>query len=291
MIRLLIMIMPFPDELLKLNRECLERIFAHQDFAIGSEHDKFNFILDLIEAHGKENITLFQFVCFENLSTEDLRTFSRLCMDFGPAQLTYPLWERIFNTFSGVNRASDWSQGKIQVIEFDGSQGNLLNGIIRHLSRTLCDGESVAVRNIVAVTASSVADEDKHAASYIVDYASNSFYMSSDEADAWVCCDFKNRRIAPTSYTLKSIEQAIQGGNNLQSWVVEISDNGSSWTVLDKRECNSDLDGPNITQNYKITADPSKGRYIRVRQIDVNHRRMNIMTLGAFEVFGTLIEE
>ena len=44
------------DELLKLNRECMERVFSHQSFAIGSEHDKFNFIMDLIETRGKETL-------------------------------------------------------------------------------------------------------------------------------------------------------------------------------------------------------------------------------------------
>ena len=75
-------------------------------------------------------------------------------------------------------------------------------------------------------------------------------------------------------------------------WVIEVSKDGSQWTLVDRRVNNSDLNGRSLTQNFKITEPVSgKYRYIRLRQIGDNHCHNYYVIISALEIFGTLDEE
>ena len=60
---------------------------------------------------------------------------------------------------------------------------------------------------IVYVTASSVYkknDSSNHPKN-AVDLGTESKYYSNDEKDTWICYDFKERRVIPTSYSVMSL--------------------------------------------------------------------------------------
>jgi hypothetical protein len=66
-------------------------------------------------------------------------------------------------------------------------------------------------------------------------------FKSEDELGQWICFDFKTLRIKPTHYTIQTY-CGERKGHHLKSWAIEGSDDGVSWTEIDLRENNSDLD-------------------------------------------------
>jgi hypothetical protein len=52
--------------------------------------------------------------------------------------------------------------------------------------------------------------------------------------------DFKALRIAPTHYTIRTFNDGPSCGH-LKSWAIEGSDDGASWTEINRRENNHDL--------------------------------------------------
>jgi hypothetical protein len=94
-----------------------------------------------------------------------------------------------------------------------------------------------------------------------------------------ICLDFKTLRIEPTHYTMRSF--------SLKSWAVEGSDDGASWTEIDRRENNSDLSIKGTVKTFVVSRSGSFGR-IRLRQTGPTHIGDNQLGVSAFEVFGAV---
>jgi hypothetical protein len=58
----------------------------------------------------------------------------------------------------------------------------------------------------------------------------------------WLCYDFKDRRIIPSHYSIRT-NYGPANWQHLQNWVVEVSDRGEKWSEIDGRENNSELNG------------------------------------------------
>ena len=101
--------------------------------------------------------------------------------------------------------------------------------MIAHLTRE-CSG-NVHDKGIVNVAAGSVYDSSCHPKN-VVDLGTDSYYKSKNERDTWICYDFKERRVIPTSYSVRPC-YCGPGCSHLKSWVIEVSNGGSSWTEID----------------------------------------------------------
>jgi hypothetical protein len=123
----------------------------------------------------------------------------------------------------------------------------------------------------------------------VVDLADESSFVSKSEPSQWICWDFLNRRIVPTSYTIRTYGTRA-GGTHLQSWVVLGSVDGAHWTELDRQEKNRNLNRPNAIHSF-VLPTPIESRCIRIMQTDKNHRGDDVLALSAFELFGTILEE
>ena len=159
-----------------------------------------------------------------------------------------------------------------------------LDGVIAYLTRE-CGG-NVHERRVVNVTVSSNGDNARNA----VDLGTERYYGSRDERNSWICYDFKERRVVPTSYSVRSCKWG-PGGAHLKSWVIEVSNDRSSWTEIDRRD-NNDLNGYFLTENFEISRVPSEGiRFFRLKQTGENHRGDNQLSVNSLEIFGTLFEK
>jgi hypothetical protein len=135
----------------------------------------------------------------------------------------------------GNGRHWDGNEAKIDVPD----------GIIAHLTKEC--GANVHDRHVVEVTSGSFEQEiyganpylgafhdyRSRAAKDVVDLeAGSSFSSAYRVADIphtmnnWVCCDFKERRILPTHYTIHTYGSG-PGGAHLKSWLVETSVDGA----------------------------------------------------------------
>ena len=166
--------------------------------------------------------------------------------------------------------------------EYDSSKP--LDGIIAYLTRA-CGG-NVHDRGVVEVTGSSCWDS-KHQAKNVVDLGdvrANSYFYSQNEPNQWICCNFKRRFVAPTHYSIRVDDSAYP-----HSWVLEVSNDGKSWKVVDRRDNNVDLAAKYAIRNFEITAPPlERFQFVRLRQTGTNDSGGNHFVVNALELFGTL---
>ena len=170
--------------------------------------------------------------------------------------------------------------------EFRDSAGEL-QGIIAYLTRRARG--NCHLRRVIEVTSSSVYDRDT-VPENAVDFTTSKFFASCDKPGSWICYDFKDMRVKPSSYTIKTYPYGA-GCAHLKSWVLEGSTDGKSWEVLDSRNTH-DLNYQNASTTCEITAAYHQGfRLIRLRQKGQNHLGTDTLIVAAFELFGTLFTD
>ena len=172
-------------------------------------------------------------------------------------------------------------------------KGNSLEGIIHYL--TVQCGGNVHDRGVVEITGGPVYNSSRaHALKNIADLTADSFFCSDwSTYQVTVCYDFKEKSIIPSGYSIRSSYDSRPGDENIQSWVIETSNDGSSWTEIDRKQNCRDLDARNVTKMYNVNTS-SSCRYIRLRQTGQNtnsvSRYRHQIALSGFEIFGTLLE-
>ena len=102
---------------------------------------------------------------------------------------------------------------------------------------------------------------------------------------------FMTRRVAPTHYSIRSCYDE-RGGRHPKSWVLEVSNDNSSWNIVDQRENNKDLNDKRVIRYFWIVCGSGGSfRFIRLRQTGKNHASSNLLCIASLEVFGTLFDE
>lgn len=164
-----------------------------------------------------------------------------------------------------------------------------LSGIISYLTNEF--GGNVHHKGIVNVTASSVHGREHENQPYsVTELDSESEFFSNDEKDSWVCYDFRERRVKPRSYTVRSMFNMFRGKHYPKSWVFEGSNDGTTWTELNRQWNNSDLKGSYATHNFKVSVSPNESfRFLRLRQTGKNHADCYFMIFSGLEIFGVLL--
>ena len=164
-----------------------------------------------------------------------------------------------------------------------------LNGIIAQLTRQ-CGG-NVHDKGIVAATGSPLykGGAEGHLCKYAADLGTDPAYASEIMPNAWISYDFKQRRVTPTSYSIRTGCYDFP-----RSWVLEGSNSGGegSWKIIDRRDNSFDLNGPFVTRNFQISPPPNESFcFIRLRQTGNNHHGRELLALTSFEILGTLSEQ
>jgi hypothetical protein len=181
------------------------------------------------------------------------------------------------------------------------------DGIIAHLTRE-CGG-NVHDRHVVNVTCGSFEDETIGASPYsgalhnapifaaknATEMETNSHFESAYRVgnilhtrNNWVCYDFKERRIVPTHYAIRT-NGNFSGSCHLKSWLVETSADGENWREVAREEDNKQLNGKYFTGTFAV-AGGGECRFVRLVNIGKNHWKTDQIRIHAWEVFGSLIE-
>ena len=72
------------------------------------------------------------------------------------------------------------------------------------------------------------------------------------------------------------------------SWILEVSDDGSTWVAVDGRST-MDLDGAFLVKTYECnTRSNHFARFVRRRQTDKNTDNGDFLRLSEIEFFGQL---
>ena len=148
-------------------------------------------------------------------------------------------------------------------------------------------------KNKMAVTASSIYD-DGIPSNVTLHQSTDKFYCSNNQLNSWLCFDFIDNRIIPTSYTIRN---GNWGPNNhyLKNWLIEVSEDYQYWQELARERDCSIMRGPNIVHTFKISREPRKPiRYLRIRLIGENWYKVLFqshyhLVIESFEIYGKLI--
>jgi hypothetical protein len=165
----------------------------------------------------------------------------------------------------------------------------LSEGMIAYLTR-LCGG-NVCDRQRVHTFSDTI--HSSYVPKNVADFSSDSLYHSANSPNQSIGYDFTdNQSISPTHYAIRSYPSWGVNSCHPKSWVIEVTNdrsNVNSWTEVDRRTNNEDLNSPGIVQTFRLSTPPQgEYRYIRLRQTGPNHRGDNLLGFSAFELFGQL---
>jgi hypothetical protein len=271
------------NELRALPLSVVRDVVSHPSLRVASEDSLYDFIVSQLS----EDPSALECVRFEYLSVAKFVGFVDLISNAFEC-LTPRLWESLRSRLSFPVLAQSTNDRVFlavrRVSEFRPSPYSPWNGIISYLTRRF--GGNVHDSNVVAITASS---NNGNFEKYAADLAVNNCFCSQNAPNSWICYDFKRRKIMPTHYSIGSYFNGSRGNNHPKDWVIEGSNDGTSWMEIDRREDNSDLNASNVTRNFAV-ARSVEVRMIRLRQIGANHFGDHYLLLSSFEIFGSLIE-
>ena len=82
----------------------------------------------------------------------------------------------------------------------------------------------------------------------------------------------------------------MDGSSSPKSWVLEVSNDGDSWEVIDRRDENEDA--KNYYSVHLLVTHPQTHayRYVRFRQTAPNIDNNDMLVIQALEFFGTIRE-
>jgi uncharacterized coiled-coil protein SlyX len=163
-------------------------------------------------------------------------------------------------------------------VEFLLKEAEPLEGIISYLTRK--HGGNVHGKGIVTITSKSVNDNPRYATRNVADLTSDSEFFSLGQPRQWICWDFREMRLRPTHYTIKSYQ--------LKSWVVESSLDAEEWTEIDRKTDSEDFKGWE-TVSFAVS-NSAQCRFIRLTQTGNNQSGNNCLYIRGFEFFGTLLQ-
>jgi hypothetical protein len=252
----------------------LFHILPHHLLNITSEDDLFSYIASRI-CSDPEYSYLLQFVHFEYVSSECICSFLSALPDWIDRRLWASISRRLISAVRPVSHSKSHTEA-----EFPLKEARSKDGIISYLTRK--HRGNVHDKGIVTITSKSVLNDDpKLALRNLADLTHDSCFQSKNEPDQWVCWDFHEMRVRPTHYTIRTF--------GLKSWVVEGSLDGEAWTEIDRETDNVDFNRWGKTTSFAVS-NSAECRFIRLTQTGKGHDGYDILSIRAFEVFGTLRE-
>jgi hypothetical protein len=262
------------DNILRqVGHDHLIQILRSERLQLSSEDSLLDFILEL----GRDYFGLLGCLHTEYLSPSGM---SRLLDSISLDEVDDELWKSLCRRlvlFVPSKRLPE-SRFEAWYAALDSSQP--FNGIIAQLSSEC--GRNGRSDEIVSITASS---NGRNNCQQVVDYNWTDYWFSLSVANSWIQFDFKSRRISPTHYTIKSDGN---GGHHLLKWSLDGSNDGTSWTPLDRRETN-DLNGQYVVKSYACESNQSPSsfcRFIRLTQTGTDSNGYDYLHLGNLEFFG-----
>lgn len=261
---------------------------------IENEDSLFDLINEIYQKSTNEEQELsitdfYEEIKLKNLSDEK---FSQFLQALNPNEITGNLWKNICNRFI-INKASKESsryvKGKNIHFDYNKTSSNSFNGIIYNLTKE-CGG-NVNDKGIVNVTASSENSKSR-LAKFAVDLDNiKTYFRSDDQQNAWLMFDFKEKKIHPTHYSIRT-KPTGKDGEHAKNWVVEASNDNKNWIKLDEKKDETALNDESAFHTFQIQEKIRPDQYfqyIRIRQTGTNCDGDFYFNIACLEYFGSLI--
>lgn len=271
----------------KLQFNTLTQILYNDRLQLIDEDQLLDFINYLYATDAQYSL-FYETVDFQNVSVTKMNEFLSI-FDFQDCnkEIWNALSKRLLND-TAINYTANKSKGQLRytksVSKFVSNINKPFSGIINFL-RKKSNGN---IDNEIEITSSSCSGNNFPKNVVLYENKEKRFY-SNDLKDSWICFDFKNSRVIPSSYTIRS-ENYAAGISHPKSWVIEVSNDNCSWEIIDEWKDCAFLNGESLIHTFDIRK-PLKNevRYIRMRQTGPNWYGQNCLVFSAFELYGSLI--
>lgn len=275
-------------KLLSLPVDILEKIILNENLKLQNEDQLVDFI-DEIETTEKTICVFYEKSDMKALSKNRLeRTLNKLSAYQMTSELMKQLRSLILNPFIG----SEEIKQERYTSHFCPTDPNHYNGIIMYLTGK-CGG-NVHAKGVVEIT-SSLAWSGEYSAQNLADKTPANYFCTCDEngLNAFVTYNFKNMKVHPTQYLIRTRHDGDKTHHHPKNWVIEGSNEGSNWKVISE-EKNVDLFlYRGTTQIFDIKVPlkfDEKFQYLRLRQTEKNVTNDYFLCLSFLEYFGYIYE-
>jgi hypothetical protein len=275
------------EELKNLDICIVDQILSSPRLRLKDEDSLFELICEF----DCESPVLFRHVLSDYLSCETMSVFLDLVCPPAPDPV---MWSSLCRRLLlPVWRPPSKLCGTVEILIKEAAS---LDGIMSYLTKK--HGGNVAEKGIVRITAKSAAyDHPAYAVTNVADLTSDVCFWSKNEPDQWVCWDFGEMRVRPTSYTIKAwclnswvIDGSLDGTRwTVNAWVIDGSLDGTRWTEIDRRTYKRFF-----TSCYAVPASfrvskPAQFRFLRLTQGHTPDYA-SWLRLRTVEFFGTLFQ-
>ncbi|OHT15508.1 hypothetical protein TRFO_02828 [Tritrichomonas foetus] len=275
--------------------EMIKYILSNDNLVILNEDQLLDFIISLTDFNhikDRNHQNFYEFVEFEKLSENGIERFFSY---FDYNELTNELWSKL-KIFFHPNHSNlnvlitpRYPDNIILNKTFDLNQNiNRFTGVIHYLTKE-CGG-NVHDKNVVAVSSSSFHGLYSIAKNVVDLENKTNYYQSKNEKNSWICYDFKDKRIQPTYYSIRSRHDS--NSHHLQTWSIEgFSEVISDWVELDYQTNVNCLKGINSEHTFEITKHKNKTfQKLRLFMKGENTNNCYFLTISALEFYGKLIQ-
>ncbi|KAK8899377.1 hypothetical protein M9Y10_001692 [Tritrichomonas musculus] len=277
------------EEMMNLPLEILERILMSDKLRLKSEDQLLNFLNNLYKNSNMYS-NLYEYVQFLNVSQKTMIEFLSI-FDFN--DITKQIWIMLLtrleqtlnkpielvsnrNRYNSIGTPILYERNK----EFD--------GIFNYLRKT----SNGNISEELNITSSSIdRDDDSWSDQNVILFDDqNKYFASKDLPNSWLCFDFKERRVIPKNYTIRSYIATIKYGCHPKSWVIEGSDDNEQWIAIDEQNDCPFINGNNLVYTFTILNPRNKAfKYIRMRQTNKSWNEHDHLCVNSFELYGLLI--
>lgn len=268
-------------EMKTLPDEVIEQIISNKFLRLTEEDDLLLFILDLYKENRKYS-NLFEYVMFNNVSKKE---FEKFIVDFSPEYINSKIWNSICQRFLQDKESESFSERYSEkIIKLKHKEGKDFHGIMRYLTEQT--GGNIHDNGTIEITSNSVYNNDNSPRN-LVDYQNDNYYESEGNKNAEICFDFKNNQIQLDSYSIKSHYSGPNNGH-LKSWVIEMSNDGQNWSIVDEHLNDTILNSSSITASFSTKKLKNFYRFIRLRQTGPNWNGNYLTYFRFIEFYGKL---
>lgn len=216
-----------------------------------------------------------------------------------PNDITCLLWKNLKNYFYHFIKKEEKKETKekkreIEInVPYDNNTNNRFKGIITNLGNG--NSKKVVENGIVEITSSAVEGSgfEPHLA---IDFKNKNYFhsgYSNKEGFYWLCYDFKEKKVKPSHYSVRSYADC-SNSYNIVNWNIEGSNDGETWKVLDSRQNERSLDGSDASNTFEIQNHLEENefyRYLRIHKNGPNANGSNQLIVSSLEYFGIIKKE
>lgn len=279
------------EEFQSLSIDTLYDILNNHQLRLKSEDQLLNFINNLYTKNSSYSI-LYETVYFENVLTKSIKEFISF---YDINDITGSTWNRLSNRLSieiknngqlhQKGKKSRYIASPNAIQTFIYSKENEFNGIINYLKTKSNDDDDIkSFINISSSSSSNILSSPYNT----ISYNENKNFMTTNVSNSWIRFDFKKHRVILTDYTVMS-GNAAANTTKPKNWVIEASNDGNDWIIVDEQNDCPHLNGPNFVHSFKMNHQNDQAfRFVRMKLTGLNWGNSECLSLTKIEFFGNL---